>query len=227
MNSDREILANVQGQSGELQLQRRGGHYEVISNGTFLMATHNGESERRMVQEAMNHAYSAESVLIGGLGVGFSLHEAVQHTETVHVTVVELEKHIIEWNRLYFQDWNGRALENSKAQIVEEDLQVFLEKGTNNRWGVVCMDTDNGPDWLVREDNQHMYEAGGLQTIYAALRCGGVAAFWSASYSRAFENILKAVFDTVWIEEVGAGRGGPDVIFYARKAEHMHSSHNF
>ncbi|SDW56240.1 Spermine/spermidine synthase [Marinococcus luteus] len=227
MNSDREIMANVQGQSGELQLQRRGRHYEVISNGTFLMATHNGDSERRMVQEALNHAYSAESVLIGGLGVGFSLHEAVQHADTVYVTVVELEKYIIEWNRLYFREWNGRALENNKAQIVEGDLQVFLEKQANNRWDAVCMDTDNGPDWLVRESNYHIYEAGGLQTIYGTLRGGGVAAFWSASYSEAFENSLNAVFDTVWTEEVDARRGGPDVIFYARKAERMHPSHNF
>lgn len=227
MNSDREIIANVQGQSGELQLQRRGRHYEVISNGTFLMATHNGESERRMVQEALNHAYSAESVLIGGLGVGFSLNEAVQHAETVHVTVVELEKHIIEWNRSYFREWNGGAIENSKAKIVEGDLQMFLEKETDNRWDAVCMDTDNGPDWLVREGNYHMYEVGGLQAIYTGLREGGVAAFWSASYSRVFENSLKAVFDTVWTEEVDVGRGVPDVIFYARKAEYMHPSHNF
>lgn len=227
MNNDREIITNVQGQSGELQLQRRGRHYEVISNGTFLMATHNGESERRMVQEALNHAFSAELVLIGGLGLGFSLDEAVQHAETVHVTVVELEKHIIEWNRSYFREWNKRALENSKAQVTEEDLQVFLEKETDLRWDAVCMDTDNGPDWLVREGNYYMYEAGGLQTIYGVLREGGVAAFWSASYSRVFENSLKAVFDTVWIEEVEAGRGGPDIIFYAQKVKHMYPSHNF
>ncbi|WP_022793284.1 spermine/spermidine synthase [Marinococcus halotolerans] len=227
MSSDREIIANVQGQSGELQLQRRSGHYEVICNGTFLMATHNGESERRMVQEALYHAFSAESVLIGGLGVGFSLDEAVQHAATVYVTVVELEKYIIGWNRFYFQQWNGRALENSKTKIVEEDFQVFLEKEANVCWDVICMDTDNGPDWLVREGNHHIYEPDGLQTIYGVLRRGGVAAFWSASYSRTFENSLKALFDNVWIEEVEVGRGGPDVIFYARKAERIHPSHNF
>lgn len=227
MSSDREIIANVPGQSGELQLQRRDCHYEVISNGTFLMATHNGESERRMVQQALYHAFSVESVLIGGLGVGFSLDEAVQHADTVYVTVVELEKYIIEWNRFYFQQWNGRALEDSKTKIVEEDLQVFLEKETNAWWDVICMDTDNGPDWLVRESNHHIYEPGGLQTIYGVLRGGGVAAFWSASYSSAFENSLKALFDNVWVEEVEVVRGGPDVIFYARKAEHLHPSHNF
>jgi spermidine synthase len=227
MSSNREIIANVQGQSGELQLQRRDSHYEVISNGTFLMATHNGESERRMVQEALNHAFSAESVLIGGLGVGFSLDEAVRHAGTVYVTVVELEKHIIEWNHSYFQEWNKRAPENSKTKIVEGDLQVFLEEETNASWDVICMDTDNGPDWLVREGNHYMYEPGGLQTIFGVLRGGGVAAFWSASYSSAFENSLEALFDNVWVEEVEAGRGGPDVIFYARKAEHIHPSHNF
>ncbi|GEK58480.1 hypothetical protein CHL76_07750 [Marinococcus halophilus] len=227
MNSDREVMKKVQGKSGELQLQRRGGHYEVISNGTFLMATHNGDSERRMVKTALQHAFSAESVLIGGLGVGFSLDEAVNHADTVHVTVVELEKHIIEWNRSYFKEWNRRAPENEKARIIEADLLAFLEKETSARWDAVCMDTDNGPDWLVREGNSHMYKTGGLQVVYNVLRSGGVAAFWSASYSTAFKSSLEAVFDAVWTEEVEVGRGGPDVIFYARKAAGTHPSHNF
>ena len=70
-------------------------------------------------------------MLIGGLGVGFSLDEAVRHAGTVYVTVVELEKHIIEWNHSYFQEWNKRAPENSKTKIVEGDLQVFLEEEPN------------------------------------------------------------------------------------------------
>lgn len=72
-----EIIERASTPRGEIQLQRRGEFYEIISNGTFLMATYNGESERLLVRRALEQAKAPGKVLIGGLGVGFSLQEAL------------------------------------------------------------------------------------------------------------------------------------------------------
>lgn len=80
---------------GDRQLQQRDSHYEIISNGTFLMATYNGESERFLVSTALKNTAAPKSVLIGGLGVGFSLTEALRHEQITQVTVIEIEEVII------------------------------------------------------------------------------------------------------------------------------------
>ncbi|HVY09514.1 MAG TPA: hypothetical protein VHB18_05155, partial [Mycobacteriales bacterium] len=93
------VLDRVQNERGELVLRQDGEHFEVISNGTFLMDTRNGESERRLVQAALARNERASSVLIGGLGVGFSLIEALKDQRVARVTVVEIESAIIRWHR--------------------------------------------------------------------------------------------------------------------------------
>ena len=96
------VIERVQTPRGEIQLQSRGSDYEIISNGTFLMATYNGESERLLVKAALNASHEPKQILIGGLGVGYSLAEALDYPGVERVTVVEIEEKIIEWYRSYF-----------------------------------------------------------------------------------------------------------------------------
>ncbi|HLQ71930.1 MAG TPA: spermine/spermidine synthase, partial [Bacillota bacterium] len=109
------VIERVQTPRGDIQLQRRGDHYEIISNGTFLMATYNGISEELLVSAALEKVPHPKRVVIGGLGVGFSLAKALQFTSVQEVKVIEIEKKIIDWNRTYLSRFSGHALENPRT----------------------------------------------------------------------------------------------------------------
>src|SRR5690348_1194766 len=136
--------------NGEIQLQRRGINYEIISNGTFLMATYNGESEKLLVKSALEASKDPRKVLIGGLGVGFSLAEALCDPRIEHATVIEIEMKIIEWNRSYLAKFTDQAIDHPKTIMVHADLVLWIferdiERDIENRFDVICLDIDNGP----------------------------------------------------------------------------------
>src|SRR5215212_4875123 len=110
MPIEREVVDRCISPRGVMQLQKRGQHFEIISNGVFLMATHNGASERRLVTEALAAATNPRRVLIGGLGVGFSLGVALADSRVSHVTVVEIEERLIAWNRTELAPFPGMDL---------------------------------------------------------------------------------------------------------------------
>ena len=113
-----QVIERAYTENGEIQLQKRGYDFEIIFNGTFLMATYNGESEKLLVRWAIKEAYSPKRVLIGGLGVGFSLAEALNHKTIEKITVVEIESKIIEWNRLYFSTYSNYALNDPRVDVI-------------------------------------------------------------------------------------------------------------
>jgi spermidine synthase len=101
------VVEQVAGRHGELVLRTVGNDYEIISNGVFLMDTRNGESERLLARVALRHRREPSHLLIGGLGVGFSLAEAMRSDLLERVTVVEIESAVIEWNRTYLASRSG------------------------------------------------------------------------------------------------------------------------
>jgi len=119
------VLERTQGLGGEIQLQKRGEHFEIIYNGVFLMATYNGLSERLMVRRALELLGPEREcrVLIGGLGVGYSLQEALLWPRVKAVKVVEIEPAVVRWNRTYLKEINGRALEDRRLAVEEEALE--------------------------------------------------------------------------------------------------------
>lgn len=102
------ILERLAGRQGELVLRAAGNDYEIINNGVFLMDTRNGESERLLARVALRHRREQSRLLIGGLGVGFSLVEALRSDLLERVTVVEIEPAVIEWNRTYLASHSRR-----------------------------------------------------------------------------------------------------------------------
>ncbi len=209
-----EVIEKCATDSGEIQLQRRGLHYEIISNGTFLMATYNGESERTLVSAALRACARPNHVLIGGLGVGFSLAEALLDERVKQVSVVEIEPKIIEWNKGYLNHFSGNAVENMRTRVIQSDLLAWMTQ-TDERFDAICLDIDNGPDWTVTESNLSLYTDAGLGRLKDMLTPGGVVSFWSAAPAPDFQARLTRNFSRVDEILIEQERGEPDCVYVA------------
>jgi spermidine synthase len=190
-------LERVQGRGGELALRARGGHLEVISNGSFLISTENEASSRALVSAATPWLPEGPlRVLVGGLGLGFALDEALRLQRVETVTVAEFEPAVVSWFERYGAERARRASADRRARIVIADVRDVLQ-AASDAYDLICLDTDNGPDWLVREANAALYDDRGLPLVFSALRDGGVAVFWSPERYPRFEAALAARFPFV------------------------------
>ncbi|MFI2424107.1 spermidine synthase [Streptomyces sp. NPDC018955] len=211
-----EVLDRREGPYGEVVLRRHGGLLQIIANGCFLMDTSDGRSERRLVDAALaalDPRAADPHVLIGGLGVGFSLAHAAGQSRWGRIAVVEREPAIIEWHRAGpLSGLSAEALADPRTEIVETDLVRYLDE-TSDTFDALCLDIDNGPDWTVTEGNDGLYSPSGLAACARVLRPLGVLAVWSAKPSPEFEETLRnAGFQQVRTEEIPVARGVPDVV---------------
>jgi spermidine synthase len=201
-------IERLQTPRGELVLRRDGEHHEIVSNGMFLMDTRDGRSERELVRAAVDGP--GRRVLIGGLGVGFSLAAALA-LDPAAVTVVEIEPAVVRWNR----DHLKTALDDPRVELVIDDLAAFLAAG-EEKYDTICLDVDNGPEWTVTVDNAVLYGDDGLSAVDRHLAPGGTLAVWSANRAPAFEARLRARYRAVEVVEIPVPRGEPDVVYVAR-----------
>ncbi|MFE1768542.1 spermidine synthase [Streptomyces angustmyceticus] len=234
-------LDRREGPYGEVVLRRRGGPpaktgaddseapaaapviYEIIANGCFLMDTSDGRSERLLIDAALDALPAGRdrpSVLIGGLGVGFSLARAAAQPRWGRIVVVEREEAVVDWHRTGpLSAVSAAALADPRSEILHTDLVAHLRsENAQDTYDALCLDIDNGPDWTVTEDNDSLYSPAGLAACRDRLTPGGVLAVWSAQPSPAFEEALRnAGFHGVHTEEIPVVRGVPDVVHLARK----------
>ncbi|MEW2129609.1 spermidine synthase [Streptomyces sp. NPDC005435] len=212
------VLDRRDGPYGEVVLRRHGGLLQIIANGCFLMDTSDGRSERLLVDAARTalDGRPAPDVLIGGLGVGFSLAHAAADPYWGRIVVVEREPAVIGWHRSGpLGDLSADALADPRTAVVEDDLVSYVNE-TSDTFDALCLDIDNGPGWTVTEDNDGLYTKAGLAACARVLRPGGVLAVWSAQPSPEFEGTLRnAGFRQVRTEEVPVARGVPDVVHLA------------
>ncbi|AZM60060.1 MULTISPECIES: spermidine synthase [unclassified Streptomyces] len=211
-----EVLDRREGPYGEVVLRRHGGLLQIIANGCFLMDTSDGRSERLLVDAALaalDAGTAAPHVLIGGLGVGFSLAHAAGQARWGRITVVEREPAVIEWHRAGpLAHLSADALADPRAEIVEADLVRYLHE-TSDTFDALCLDIDNGPGWTVTEGNEGLYSPAGLAACARVLKPRGVLAVWSAKPSPEFEGTLRnAGFRQVRTEEIPVARGVPDAV---------------
>ncbi|MFJ3666360.1 spermidine synthase [Streptomyces sp. NPDC090106] len=213
-----EVLDRREGPYGEVVLRRHGELLQIIANGCFLMDTSDGRSERLLIDAALGALDGREGpgVLIGGLGVGFSLAHAAGDPRWGAITVVERESAIVGWHRHGpLSPLTARARTDPRVDVLETDLVTYLDE-TSDTYDALCLDIDNGPGWTVTEGNEGLYSTAGLASCARVLRPGGVLAVWSAQPSPDFEGSLRnAGFQQVRTEEIPVARGVPDAVHLA------------
>jgi spermidine synthase len=204
---------------GELVLRRAGEHFEVIADGTFLMDTRDGRSERALVREAVP-AGAGLRLLLGGLGVGFSLDEALRLPGVAEVVVVELEAAVVEWARSHLLGRCGRGVDDPRVRLIVADLREAL--GTlDGRFDAICLDTDNGPGWLAHPANAAIYADTALEGLRRLLRPGGRLAFWAAAADAGFAARLRRHFAAVRTVAIAVPRGPDDVVYLASDTDRL------
>ena len=212
------VLDRREGPYGEVVLRRHGESLQIIANGCFLMDTSDGRSERLLVDAALDALgpRKAPNVLLGGLGVGFSLAHAAADPRWGAITVLEREPAIIDWHlNGPLAALSAQAVADPRTQIVETDLIEYVRE-TSATYDALCLDIDNGPEWTVTEGNDALYSPAGLTSCARVLKPGGVLVVWSAQPSPDFEETLRnAGFQQVRTEEIPVARGVPDVVHIA------------
>ncbi|MFG2502342.1 spermidine synthase [Streptomyces sp. NPDC048441] len=221
------VIDRREGPYGEVVLRRHGALLQIIANGCFLMDTSDGRSERLLIDAAYDalDRPSKPGLLIGGLGVGFSLAHAAADPRWGRIAVVEREQAIIDWHREGpLAELSGAALADPRTEILHTDLVAYVSGSdapshAPETYDALCLDIDNGPDWTVTDGNNSLYSPAGLAACQARLNPGGVLAVWSAKPSSAFDDALRnAGFQAVRTEEIPVARGVPDVVHLGVRA---------
>ncbi len=209
MDGTRESLERREVEGGEIclrevRLPRGLPHFEVVLNGTFLFSTYNCASERALARLALASVSGLRSnlkALVGGLGAGYTLQALLERKDVESVLVVEKEPIVVQWAREYFSGYNGNALNDRRTSILIADFVQFLRtaKGT---FDAVCVDLDNGPGWLVWEENSALYGDEGLTHLKRIMAREAGLTFWSSSRNEPFEKRLRDVFSSVSVHSV-------------------------
>lgn len=214
--------ASIPGEGGELGLYQRGDDYFIkIVGGQDLMNTRAHASEDALGTLACKglREKPAARVLIGGLGMGFTLSAALKTLGAdAEVLVAEIVPGVVEWNRGVLGPFAGRPLDDPRTQIHTADVADLIRK-EDAGFDAVVLDVDNGPDGLTRASNEWLYSKAGLSVVFRALRPGGALSIWSAGPDRSFTRRLRG--GGFVVEEIGvrahAGKGARHVIWIARR----------
>lgn len=220
---ERRVVERSTTRAGELQLTAREGegetHYELVFNGVFLMATYNAPSCRALMDVVLEGVATRRNMdlLIGGLGMGFVLRQALTCPDVRTVCVIELEPRIVAWNRTYLG--NGEILDDPRTRVVVGDFCDYVHGNPRSYHGI-AIDIDNGPDWVVRGENRRAYSLSMLGTLSTRLRSGGVLGVWSHTLSQPYRKALREVFGGVELRKAfdydPSGRPLESIIYVVR-----------
>ena len=194
-------VAEVPG-GGLLHLVRAGQDFEILLDGEQLMGSWCSRSEEALATLACAEAGpGARDVLIGGLGMGFTLAAALAVLPaSARVTMAELVPGIVGWAEGVLSHLHGPSLADPRVTLEMRDVHDLIAEG-GGRFDVILLDVDNGPDGLVTLANERLYSPWGLRAAWGALRPGGVLAVWSAYPDTAFACLLRTSgFDVRQVE---------------------------
>jgi spermidine synthase len=206
-----DILDRAALPAAEMVLVRAGDHVVIRVGKRTLMASDVHDSEDafgRIVAAAVGDVTSPR-ILIGGLGLGFTLRAALdQLPRAARITVAELVPEVVRWNRAAHGRYAGRPLDDPRVRVRVEDVAAVIARG-KAAYDEISLDVDNGPSALTHPDNERLYRRAGLLRIRRALRPGGVLAVWSSVPSRAFTKALAVVGVVELVRTAPTFVGGP------------------
>jgi spermidine synthase len=206
----------------DMKLTRRGNEYIILANGKSLMSSRMHGSEEALATLACRGVQTLQQpcVLVGGLGMGFTLRATLDLLPPDAIVVVaELVPSVVDWNRGPLGPLAGQPLKDRRVRVHVGDVAVALSSGLG-RFDAILLDVDNGPAAFTSSDNARLYDDRGLAAVHAALKIGGVLAVWSARDDRKFEQRLRYGGFRVEVERVRARlkKGGPrHTIFLGHK----------
>jgi spermidine synthase len=217
--------AQVPGGGGELRLMRRGAEFSIRLGHNELMNSRRGGSEQALATIACERIRAREKprILIGGLGMGFTLRAALAALGTdARIVVAELVPAVMAWARGSMAEVFGNSLTDPRVSIREADVGHLIRSGPL-MFDAILLDVDNGPEGLTREANDALYDMKGLSAARAALRPGGVLAVWSSGPEPDFTQRLRKTgfeVDEVRVRANGSRGGARHVIWIATRAGH-------
>lgn len=176
-----------------IELYRHDGAYLIRADGIELMSTRRHLSEDRLAEVACApyRGAVAARVLIGGLGLGFTLRAALAALrEDAEVVVAEFLAEVIAWNANPAYELSAQAMRDPRTRIVHDDIVNLLSANAHG-FDAIMLDTDNGPDGMLMSENARLYTLHGIATTVAALRPGGTIAYWSVGDDPRFLDALR------------------------------------
>ena len=214
--------ARVPGADVQLRLMQRGAEFSMMLGQNELMSSRLSGSEEALATLACRRIETVKSphLLIGGLGMGFTLRAALAVLGSdARIMVAELVPAVIAWARGPMADIFGDSLDDPRASIREADVADVI-RSHDSAFDAILLDVDNGPEGLIRKANEALYDLKGLKAIRRALRPGGVLAVWSSGPNPLFSKRLGAAgFDVneVAVRATTKRSGARHVIWFATK----------
>ncbi|MEM8919116.1 MAG: hypothetical protein AAGE37_09680 [Pseudomonadota bacterium] len=224
---ERKLLgtAAIPDDGGELKLYSRalkgGDEFSIMLGGTELMNSRKSGSEEALATLVCEQILprAAPKILIGGLGMGFTLRAALPLLpDDACITISELVPAVVDWARGPMAGIHGISLDDPRAEIRLENVSRLIGSARED-FDAILLDVDNGPDGLTHESNAAIYSTAGLNAARAALRADGVLAVWSSASDAGFTQRLKNCGFAVKEVKIRArgNRGAHHVIWLAKK----------
>jgi spermidine synthase len=193
-------IARAESPRGEVVLRERRDEnaptiLELRVNGVFVMGTLETTTERALAHAALALAEAPTRVLVGGLGLGFTMHEVLADPRVETCTVVEIEQAVVDWMRDGTITHGPSLLAEARVSVVVADVAAALAEAGDSAYDLVLLDVDNGPDYLVHDANDALYKEPFLQAAHRAT--AQVLAIWSAAEAPQLRAALEAVFGNV------------------------------
>lgn len=206
---------------GQLRLMQRGSEFSIMSGTIGLMNSRMSGSEEQLatLSAARIGKRPGARILIGGLGMGFTLRAALTaFGPDSHIVVAELVPAVIAWARGPMAELHGSSLDDPRVTIHEGDVAAAIT--ARKPFDAILLDVDNGPDGLSRPANDRLYSAAGLAASKAALTPGGHLAVWSAYPDAPFSKRLKQsgmLIEEIGVRERSNGKGARHLIWFATR----------
>ncbi|MEO8758413.1 MAG: hypothetical protein ABI398_11770 [Devosia sp.] len=208
-------------EGGELRLLQRGAEFSIMAGPIVLMNSRISGSEEQLAELSLQRirTHARPRLLIGGLGMGFTLRAALAARADVEIVIAELVPPIVAWARGPLAELFAGSLDDPRVKVELADVGALI-RAARGGYDAILLDVDNGPEALTRDGNEGLYALAGLRAAYTALRPGGVLAVWSAHPSPEFtKRVARSGFavEEIKLRARGKSGGSRHTIWMARR----------